>query len=215
MIAQLVKSEGRFALDRLGGDRMHKLYAPVSSLAMMASVRLHRPSPSEFADVHAIASEQIGGALASLDEIRRVDALTDAAIWVVRRKGEVTGFLAPLALSEKGRDALVDGSFRAGAIEQAWVARMGEALAGFYCWSYAGRDQVTRGALVLALRTLIDRHFPDLPFFGRDTTAAGGRIMAHLGFAPFDDVAHLYWRCCSLMASAAHAPSPQVLDAAP
>ena len=215
MIAQQVLSNARFALDRLGGERLHAHYAPVSSERMMASLRLERPSVAEFAEVHAIASEQIGGALATLDEIRRVDALTDAAIWVVRRRGEVTGFLAPLALTEAGRDALVHGGFRAGAIEQAWVARLGEPLAGFYCWSYAGRDQVTRGALVLALRTLVDRHFPDLPFFGRDTTPAGGRIMAHLGFAPFDDVDHLYWRCRSLIAPAVLANSPQVLDAAP
>ena len=215
MIAQLVKSEGRFALDRLGGDRTHANYAPVTSETMMATLRLHRPSVAELADVHAIASEQIGGALATLDEIRRVDGLTGAAIWVVRRKGEVTGFLAPLALTEAGRDALVEGSFRAGAIEQAWVAQLGQKLSGFYCWSYAGRDQVTRGALVLALRTLIDHHFPDLPFFGRDTTAAGGRIMAHLGFAPFDDVEHLYWRCCSLLAPPTLAHSPLVRNAAP
>lgn len=213
MIAQPVKFEARFALDRLGGDRPHARYAPGASEAMMASVHLHRPAAAEFADVHLIASEQIGGPLATLDEIRRVDALTDAAIWVVRRKGEVSGFLAPLALTAAGRDALVDGSFRASAIEQSWVARMGQPLAGFYCWSYAGRDQVTRGALVLALRTLIDRHFPDLPFFGRDTTAAGGRIMAHLGFAPFDDVEHLYWRCRSLVPPAGNSAMSRVLDA--
>jgi hypothetical protein len=207
MIAQQVKSGARFALDRLGGDRLHARYAAVASEAMMETVRLHRPTAAEFADVHAIASEQISGALATLDEIRRVDALTDAAIWVVRRKGEVTGFLAPLALTAAGRDALIDGTFRAGAIEQAWVARMGQPLAGFYCWCYAGRDQVTRGALVLALRTLIDTHFTDLPFFGRDTTAAGGRIMAHLGFAPFDDVEHLYWRCRSAVMSEQEEPA--------
>ncbi len=166
----------------------------------MASVKLFRPaSDEEYADVHRIASEQIGGALATLDEIRRVDALTGAAIWVVRRHGSIAGFLAPLALTLAGRDAMVDGSFSAGAVRQEWVAPLGRPLAGFYCWSYAGRDQVTRGALVLALRTLIDTHFPDLPFFGRDTTAAGARIMAHLGFPPFDDTPHLFWRCRHVM----------------
>ena len=58
---------------------------------------------------------------------------------------------------------------------------------------------VRGGALVLALRKLIDTHFPDLPFFGRDTTEAGARIMRHLGFPPFDATPHLYWRCCSVM----------------
>ena len=66
---------------------------------------------------------------------------------------------------------------------------MGQPLAGFYCWCYAGKDQVSRGALVLGLRTLIDTHFPDLPFFGKDTTEAGARIMRHLGFFPFDGAA--------------------------
>jgi hypothetical protein len=56
---------------------------------------------------------------------------------------------------------------------------------------------------VLGLRTLIDRHFPDLPFFGRDSTDAGARIMRHLGFFPFDSTPHLFWRCASVMEMAA------------
>lgn len=188
-------------LETIGGDRLHPNYAPVASEEMMASLRLFHPEPHEYEAVHAIARDTIGGALASVEEIRRVDALTGAAIWVMRRRGEVTGFLAPLALTHEGRDALVDGTFNAGAIEEQWVARMGQPLAGFYCWSYAGRDQFTRGALVVALRKLIDTHFQDLPFFGRDTTAAGARIMEHLGFPPFGSTPHLYWRCYSAMES--------------
>jgi hypothetical protein len=171
---------------------------------MMASVRLTRPeSDQDYADVHSLAVAELGPGLASLEEIRRVDALTGAAIWTVKRQGAVTGFLAPLALTKAGRDALVENAFDAAHIQQSWVARLGEPLAGFYCWCYAGRDQVTRGALVLALRTLIDRHFPDLPFFGRDSTEAGARIMRHLGFAPFEGTPHLFWRCCSVMDEAA------------
>ena len=49
------------------------------------------------------------------------------------------------------------------------------------------------------LRKLIDHHFPDLPFFGRDSTEAGAKIMRHLGFFPFGATPHLFWRCCSVM----------------
>jgi hypothetical protein len=171
---------------------------------MMASVRMTRPeNDQDYADVHALAVAELGPGLASLEEIKRVDALTNAAIWTVKRHGAVTGFLAPLALTKVGRDALIDDTFDAAHIRQEWVARMGEPLAGWYCWCYAGKDQVTRGALVLGLRTLIDRHFPDLPFFGRDSTEAGAKIMRHLGFAPFDGTPHLFWRCCSVMDEAA------------
>lgn len=190
-----------FALEAIGGDRFHPNYSPQNSVTMMNALRLERPEPRDYAAVHRLASEQIGGALATCEEIERVDSLTDAAIWVVRRRGEVAGFLAPLALTIEGRNALVDGSFKAGAIEQRWVARMGQPLAGFYCWSYAGKDQFTRGALVLALRSLIDTSFPDLPFFGRDTTEAGARIMGHLGFYPYEATPHLFWRCASVMSS--------------
>jgi len=192
--------DAHFALQSLGGDRLHAKYQPVASEAMMASVRLLRPEgEQDFAAVHSLATAELGPGLASLEEIQRVDGLTGAAIWVVKRHGAVTGFLAPLALTQAGRDALVEDEFDASNIHQSWVARMGQPLAGFYCWCYAGKDQVTRGALVLALRTLIDRHFPDLPFFGRDATEAGARIMRHLGFAPFDGTPHLFWRCCSVM----------------
>jgi hypothetical protein len=191
-------------LRSLGGERLHTQYMRGASEAMMAAVRLeHAASDQDFADVHALATQELGPGLASLDEIKRVDALTGASIWVIRRRGEVTGFLAPLALTAAGVAALVDNTFDAANIDQKWVARMGEPLAGFYCWCYAGKDQVSRGALVLGLRSLIDRYFPDLPFFGRDSTEAGARIMRHLGFFPFDNTPHLFWRCASVMEMAA------------
>jgi hypothetical protein len=188
------------ALSAVGGERLHPKYLPGAAHAMMASVRLTRPeSGQDYADIHALAVAELGAGLAPLAEIKRVDALTDAALWAVKRHGQVTGFLAPLALTLAGRDALTSGEFDAAHIRAEWVARLGQPLAGFYCWCYAGKDQVTRGTLVLALRKLIDTHFPDLPFFGRDTTEAGARIMRHLGFPPFDATPHLYWRCCSVM----------------
>lgn len=191
-------------LRSLGGERLHTQYMPGAAEAMMASVRLeHARTDQDFADVHALATAELGPGLASLEEIKRVDGLTNASIWVIRRRGEITGFLAPLALTSAGVAALVDNTFNAARIDQKWVARMGEPLAGFYCWCYAGNDQVSRGALVLGLRTLIDRHFPDLPFFGRDSTEAGARIMRHLGFYPFDTTPHLFWRCASVMEMAA------------
>ena len=199
----MVLDDARSALRSLGGERLHPRYMPGASETMMASVKLHHAqSEQDFADVHALAVAELGPGLASLAEIKRVDAMTDAAIWVIRRNDAVTGFLAPLALTSAGVAALTDGSFNAARIDQKWVARMGEPLAGFYCWCYAGKDQVSRGALVLALRTLIDKHFPDLPFFGKDSTAAGAKIMRHLGFFPFDGVEHLFWRCRTVMDAA-------------
>jgi hypothetical protein len=192
--------DARTRLRTLAGERKHANYMTGASEAMMATVRLeHAMSEADYVAVHALATAELGPGLASLEEIRRVDALTGASIWVIRRKGAVTGFLAPLALTAAGVEALVDNTFNAARIERKWVARVGEPLAGFYCWCYAGKDQVSRGALVLGLRALIDRHFPDLPFFGRDSTEAGARIMRHLGFFPFDSTPHLFWRCRSLM----------------
>ena len=194
----------RTLLASLGAERVHPKYVGGASEQMMATVRLtHAVSHQDFEDVHALATKELGPGLASLEEIKRVDGLTGASIWVIRRTGEVTGFLAPLALTAAGVSALVDNTFDAANIDQRWVARVGEPLAGFYCWCYAGKDQVSRGALVLGLRTLIDRHFPDLPFFGRDSTEAGARIMRHLGFFPFDSTPHLFWRCASVMEMAA------------
>lgn len=190
----------RAQLRSLGGERLHPFYRPVAAEKMMADIRLeHAANEADYAAVHQLACDQLGAGLASLEEIRRVDQLTGASIWVLRRQDRVTGFLAPLALTAEGLEALTEGRFTAACIDETWVARLGEPLAGFYCWCYAGADQVSRGTLVLGLRTLIDTHFPDLPFFGRDSTPAGARIMRHLGFFPFDDAPHLFWRCCQLM----------------
>jgi hypothetical protein len=190
----------RTQLKSLGAERLHAKYMAGASEDMMASVRLtHAVSDADYEAVHVLATAELGPGLASLEEIKRVDRLTGASIWVIRRNDAVTGFLAPLALSSAGVAALTDNTFDAANIDAKWVAKVGEPLAGFYCWCYAGKDQVSRGALVLGLRTLIDTHFTDLPFFGRDSTEAGARIMRHLGFFPFDDTPHLFWRCCSLM----------------
>ncbi len=198
MLAELV--DARNALRSLGGDRLHAKYTPGVSEEMMGSLDLHHAvSDQDFADVHALAVEALGPHLASLDEIKRVDGLTGATIWVVRRKGSVSGFLATLPLTGEGVAALIDGKFNAASVQPEWLARMGEPLAGWYCWCYAGRDQVSRGTLVLALRTLIDGHFPDLPFFGKESSEAGARIMRHLGFYPVDGVDHLFWRCANVM----------------
>jgi hypothetical protein len=194
--------DSQWALESLGGDRLHRNYCPTTSPDMMASLRMSRPEPTDYAAVYALATEQLGPGLATTDEIRRVDEMTGAAIWVVRRHGEVAGFLAPLALTHAGRDALLEGEFDPTNIDRSWVAAMGAPLAGFYCWCYGGRDQVTRGALVLGLKTLIDKHFADLPFFGKDTTEAGARIMRHLGFHSFETTPHLFWRCANLMGPA-------------
>jgi hypothetical protein len=194
----------RALLRSLGGNRLHPQYMPGASETMMAAVRLeHAVTDEDYVAVHKLATDELGPGLASLDEIKRVDGLTNASIWIIRRKGEVTGFLAPLALTAEGVAALVDNTFDAANIDQKWVARLGEPLAGFYCWCYAGKDQVSRGALVLGLRTLIDKYFVELPFFGRDSTEAGARIMRHLGFDSFDDTPHLFWRCASVMEMAA------------
>jgi hypothetical protein len=202
MLAELV--EARSALRSLGGDRLHANYSPGVSEEMMASVKLHHAeTEQDFADVHALAVSELGPDLASLDEIKRVDAMTDSTIWVVRRNGAVTGFLATLALTSDGVADLLGGAFTPANISPHWVARMGEPLAGWYCWCYAGKDQVSRGTLVLALRTLIDRHFRELPFFGKESTEAGAKIMRHLGFLPVAGGDHLFWRCANLMEGAA------------
>ena len=36
-----------------------------------------------------------------------------------------------------------------------------------------------------------------------DELIAGARIMRHLGFVPFDNTPHLFWRCASVMEMAA------------
>ena len=104
----MVLEDARSALRSLGGERSHPRYMPGASEAMMASVKLHHAeSDQDFADVHALAVAELGPGLASLAEIKRVDGMTNAAIWVVRRNGAVTGFLAPLALTSAGVAALV------------------------------------------------------------------------------------------------------------
>ena len=197
----------RDAVISLGGDRLHPMYQPSNAAAMMAAVKFEKPNDNDYSAVLDLAAAEIGGPLASLDEIRRVDRYTDASMWVIRRRGQISGFLAPLALTEAGRDAMCDGSFDAANVAEKWIAPIGTPLAGFYCWSYAGKDQFTRGLLVLALRALIDVHFADLPFFGKGTTEAGARIMHHLGFAPYDEQPGLYWRCRSTMEPGLTAPA--------
>lgn len=193
-------TDTRTSLETLVGERHHAGYMPGAAEDIMASVRLHHAETEEdFRQVHALAVCELGPGIASLEEVRRVEALTGAAMWVIRRNEAVTGFLAPLALTAAGISALLQGRFDARAINAAWVARLGQPIAGFYCWCYAGKDQVSRGALVYGLRQLIDLHFPDLPFFGKASTPAGERIMHHLGFLRVNPTSEMMWRCRNRM----------------
>ena len=193
--------DAQSALRSLGGERLHPKYMPGASAGDDGVGQAVPPGiRTGFRRRPRLATAEIGPGLASLEEIKRVDALTDAAIWVVKRHGAITRLPRPARPDPgrprrpgRGRRSTPRTSSRNGS------RGIGQPLAGFYCWCYAGKDQVTRGALVLALRKLIDQHFPDLPFFGRDTTEAGARIMRHLGFFPFDATPHLFWRCCSVM----------------
>ena len=59
-------------LRSLGGARLHAQYMRGASEAMMAAVRLeHAASNQDFAEVHALATQELGPGLASLDEIKR------------------------------------------------------------------------------------------------------------------------------------------------
>ncbi len=66
--------------------------------------------------------------------------MTDATIWVVRRKDAVTGFLATLALTSEGVTALLDGRFDAGKHRtRNGSRRMGEPLAGLVLLVLCGK----------------------------------------------------------------------------
>jgi hypothetical protein len=113
----------RDAVASLGGDRLHLMYQPANAAAIMAAVRFEKPNENDYPAVLDLAAAEIGGRLASLEAIRRVDRYTDASMWVIRRHGEISGFLAPLALTNAGRDAMCDGSFDA-----AYVASLGRRI---------------------------------------------------------------------------------------
>jgi hypothetical protein len=200
--AKLQAVDGNLSVAAAGnGDSAWRISTSLTSAAdELQACRLADLSPVNIAanGLHLIHEDGVSAAV-------RLAQCNDAADWIQAVTGvRPTSFAYPYHLHTRGLMAeLIANGWLFARDGDPHGTGSGEPLAGFYCWCYAGKDQVSRGALVLGLRSLIDRYFPDLPFFGRDSTEAGARIMRHLGFFPFDSTPHLFWRCASVMEMAA------------
>lgn len=171
------------------------LFDPILSARAFSAIDLEPASWSEMTNVHALAQDMIGGEMADVATLRRVQAHMGAVVYIYREGLEITGFLASLLLTAKGQRALISGRFNGLDPALAHLCRPGEQPVAAYGWGYAGRTRracaaVIRGA-ILGRRELC----PELPFFTRGTTADGARLLSgRLDCQPFPvDQPGLYW----------------------
>lgn len=171
------------------------LFDPILSARAFAGIGLEPASWDEMADVHALAQDMIGGEMADIETLRRVQAHMGAVVYIYREGEEITGFLASLLLTDRGQKALIGGRFNGLDPSPVHLCRPGEKPVAAYGWGYAGRTRracaaVIKGAL-LGRRELC----PELPFFTRGATADGARLLSgRLECQPFPlERPGLYW----------------------
>ena len=154
------------------------LFDPILSARQFSSNSLEAATRDEIIDVHSLARDMIGGDVAGVETLRRVHAHMGASVFIYRENTEITGFVAWLALTEKGQRALITGNFNGLDPAPAHVCRPGAVWAAAYGWGYAGRTRRGSAAVIKGVVSGRRELCPELPFFTRGATVDGARLLA-------------------------------------
>jgi hypothetical protein len=172
-------------------DRHMRLSILQRSLAsvirpVLAPLGLQAAGEADLRETCRLARRLISPRTAELEVYRAVHRRTGgAAVWVFREEGAVTGALAIVPLSPLGLDALLAETFQARAPDLAHIATARERPAAVYGWGVLGATSAGRRAAMGGTQALIERAFPDIPWFARAATPDGERVaLGRLGYAP-------------------------------
>jgi hypothetical protein len=137
-------------------------------------------------EARALALRLIGGEMATAETIARVHERTGAGLFIIRQHGgALTGLLAFLLLSERGRTALLKGALDTLAPAPSHVIENGEEAAGIYSWAIAAANHGAAQSLVRGHERMRHVAVPHLPFYLRPVTPQGRRLaVVRLGFKP-------------------------------
>jgi hypothetical protein len=150
-----------------------------SPQVVAASVKLSGlkiASQGQLPQARQLAADRIGGEVASLECLRKLQTLTGSAILVFVEGSEVTGALGVLQLTPAGHAALLGGALDLAGTQGGHVARPGKAATALYAMGIASATPNAARAVVTGVADL-RAAFAHLPFYARAVTAAGRRVL--------------------------------------
>jgi len=139
-------------------------------------VFIRHPHPDEIPTLYAITLKEIGSDVTSIEIVRRVYAYNPITLWAIcrsadesRRDAQIIGFIAYLALNEKGHAALKAETLNTLDPGEEFLARSGEDPSALYLW---GMVAPGLGNLAFALhaRAMGPDRFERTPIVGRIAT---------------------------------------------
>ncbi|HTK36556.1 MAG TPA: hypothetical protein VL358_14895 [Caulobacteraceae bacterium] len=163
----------------------HRRYDPREIIDLLAKIDLHPASEGECETAWTMAADLISPHVASPITFQRMQARTDASLFVQRHEGRITGITGVLPLNPEGRRAIEQNLFAARNPPDEFICAPGDSLAAMYPWGFAATTAKAKAAVVL-MTLKLRLHFPDIPFFTRAVTASGAKVVrGRMGYVPF------------------------------
>jgi hypothetical protein len=160
-------------------------YDPGEIISLLSKINLYPADANECATGREIAAKLISPHVALTSTLQRVQARTQAAVFVYRQSSAITGLVAILSLRPQGVESVERHLFDPKTPPDDCLCRPGDAFAGLYGWGFSGSTRKA-AALVLTGAIRLREHFSDIPFFTRAATAAGARALeGRMGYAPY------------------------------
>ncbi|WP_143435294.1 hypothetical protein [Henriciella aquimarina] len=158
--------------------------APEKMEQAMGAHGLHRCRSDEVKHALALGEALLGAPLARAEVVSTLDAITQMTFWVTGQP--VNGLYLTLPLTEEGRSAVEDGTFRPGDPALRHVAPARTPIFGLYVGVYAGATKDARRNIMAASATVRVALYGPVPCYARGATEDGARSMLSLGFRRFE-----------------------------
>ena len=155
------------------------------TLSVLARHGFTLATDDEIETGRAAAAALVGEAIASAETMRRVQARTGCACFVLRRDGGMVAALSALPLTSAALPGLAGGEFDALSPQDKLLARPDDEVAALYIWGGAGMTWRGRIQAVAAAIALREEVYPTLPLYARAATSEGERVLqTRLGARP-------------------------------
>lgn len=155
------------------------------TLSVLAERGFTPATDAEIEAGRAAAAALVGEAIASAETMRRVQARTGGACFVLKRDGAIIAALSAIPLTPAALPGLTQGLFDAISPQDTLIARPQDPVAAIYLWGGAGMTPRGRMQAVTGAIALREEAHPHMPFYARAATSDGERVLqTRLGARP-------------------------------
>lgn len=147
------------------------------TLSVLAQHGFSLATDAEIEAGRAVAASLVGDGIAATETMRRIQARTGCACFVLRGQEGMTAALSIIPLTAAALPGLSRGQFDAISPAEDLVARPQDDMAALYIWGGAGLTWRGRMQAVSAAMALREDAHPTLPTYARAATSEGERVL--------------------------------------